>query len=102
MKLAKNIIQLRESVGWNQSELARRVGVPSPTINMIEKGNRYPRLDTVMKIAEVFKVGLDELCGIEKINNEFFKDFYMKYNKIYELDKEARSLILKLIDRLSY
>jgi transcriptional regulator with XRE-family HTH domain len=58
--LGANIWRLRELRGVDQSLLAREVGVDVRTLRLIEAG-RMPRLPTFVRIADFFKVSLDEL-----------------------------------------
>lgn len=43
-------------------ELAKKSGVPQPTISQIEKGNRkFPTYENIRKIAKALGIGLEEL-----------------------------------------
>ena len=54
----------RERLGWNQSELARRSGVPSQVISRLESGARAGlTLDVARRLASALGVGLDALAG---------------------------------------
>jgi transcriptional regulator with XRE-family HTH domain len=54
----------REHLGWNQSELARRSGVPSQVISRLESGARAGlTLDVARRLARALGVGLDALAG---------------------------------------
>ena len=54
----------RERLGWNQSELARRSGVPSQVISRLESGARAGlTLDVARRLARALGVGLDALAG---------------------------------------
>ncbi len=44
-----------------QEELARRVGCTRQTINAIEAAKYGPSLELAFKIADVFKVGINEV-----------------------------------------
>ena len=62
--LAKNIKKLREKHHLTQEQLAQKSDITYSTLIKIESGaNGNPTLDTLLKLASVFKVGLDELIG---------------------------------------
>ena len=58
------IRELREGRDWSQSELARRSGVPSPTISRIEAGKTagisFETLEKLAKALEVHPAALIE------------------------------------------
>lgn len=51
----KRVRELRRESGMRQGELARAVGVSHSTLCYIEKGRHTPRLDTAMRIVDVFR-----------------------------------------------
>ena len=61
MSFADNLRLLRKNNGYTQKELCTELGVALSTVAMWETGNRQPDLDTAKKIAEFFKVSVDEL-----------------------------------------
>lgn len=102
--IAENIIRLREKANWSQSELARQAGITNAAISMIEKGNRNPALLTAIKIADAFKMKLDDLCTHDSPNNiynSYAKIFYLKYSVIDTLDEKDQNFILKIANRLN-
>ena len=61
MSFADNLRLLRKNNGYTQKELCTELGVALSTVAMWETVNRQPDLDTAKKIAEFFKVSVDEL-----------------------------------------
>ncbi|MBL7132142.1 MAG: helix-turn-helix transcriptional regulator [Candidatus Omnitrophica bacterium] len=62
--LSKRLKELRKEKGWTQQELAERTRLSFNAITKIEQGlAKYPTLKTLIKLADVFEVGLDELVG---------------------------------------
>ena len=62
--LSKNIKRLRNKYKLSQEGLAQKAGITYSTLIKIESGaNKNPTLETMRKLASVFKVGLDELVG---------------------------------------
>ena len=63
--LSENLKVLRKQKGFSQEELAVRVNVVRQTVSKWEKGLSVPDADTVVKLAEVFGVSVNELLGEE-------------------------------------
>lgn len=51
----------RESMGWSQGELARRLGVSRQTINAVETDKYDPSLPLALRMARLFGVAVPEL-----------------------------------------
>ncbi len=60
---AERLKALRESRKLTQTRLAELIGTNSRAYNRWERGTFIPQLDTLMKIADVLNVTLDELAG---------------------------------------
>ncbi len=52
---------IRESRGWSQGELARRLGVSRQTINAVETDKYDPSLPLALRMAKLFGVAVPEL-----------------------------------------
>jgi putative transcriptional regulator len=60
--IQNNLRTLRFHAGeMTQQELADKIGVSRQTIVAIEKGNYSPSLELAFRIAQVFKVPLEEV-----------------------------------------
>ncbi len=57
---------LRKNKGLNQSQLADKIGIARTTVSNYEQGVRFPKQNTLIKIAEFFEVSVDYLLGNEK------------------------------------
>jgi putative transcriptional regulator len=69
MKLGNHIRRFRFERGdISQETLAREIGVTRQTIHSIEKGKFIPSTLLAFKLAEYFKVRVDELFYLEKEN----------------------------------
>ncbi len=65
--LANRIKELRDRKGISQEELAHRAGLSRTGMGFLETGKRWPRLDTLMKVADGLNITLDELFkGLHK------------------------------------
>jgi putative transcriptional regulator len=53
--------ELRAERGWNQQELAERVGVSRQTINAIETERYDPSLPLASKLAETFGYRIEKI-----------------------------------------
>lgn len=60
---AANLKALRKSYKLSQSELAERVGTSQRNISYWENGTTQPDIDTLVRLADVFDVSVDELLG---------------------------------------
>ncbi|MBC6400787.1 MAG: LexA family transcriptional regulator [Ekhidna sp.] len=59
--IPNNIKFLRKKNGFTQETFAKVLGINRPSIGAYEEGRADPRLTTLSKIAELFKVSVDEL-----------------------------------------
>lgn len=62
---SERIKQLRLSLGINQVEFGRRLGVSKQCISNWENGNIQPSIDMLIKISRSFKVSSDFLLGLD-------------------------------------
>jgi transcriptional regulator with XRE-family HTH domain len=59
--LADRIRELRLDKKISQEELAHRSGLSRTGMGFLETGSRWPRLDTLMSVAEGLNISVDEL-----------------------------------------
>lgn len=84
----KRLIELMEEKDMTQCELANLIGTTNVTISRYISGDRSPRIEIIVKIAEVFNVSIDYLLGFS--NTRFVNDFsnYSGLSKIeYKLNE---------------
>jgi transcriptional regulator with XRE-family HTH domain len=60
-RLGQNLVELREKRGLTQVATAERAGLHRTEISLIERGQRVPRLDTIVKLAGAVQV---EPCAL--------------------------------------
>jgi transcriptional regulator with XRE-family HTH domain len=53
--------QIRVEKGFTQDEVAKHLGLARPTITQYEKGLYDPSIDTINKLADLFKINVSEL-----------------------------------------
>lgn len=56
-----DLYQARKNRKWSQEEVARRIGVDVRTYARWEQGNAIPRLPSLKRLCDVFKMKPDQL-----------------------------------------
>ncbi len=62
---------LRHTKGLSQMEFAKMIKISKSSVNMYERGEREPGLETLEAIADFFNVDLDYLLGKSDFKNKF-------------------------------
>ena len=63
IEIGDRIRYFRRSKRWTQQELAARTGVTTAFIGYLERGEKKPSLETMVKLGEALGVGLDRLVA---------------------------------------
>lgn len=66
MKLNENLIQLRAEKGLSQEAVAQAVHIKTRTYQNYEYGLRLPLLPTLIVLADLYDISLDELVCRER------------------------------------
>ncbi|MBR2987780.1 MAG: helix-turn-helix transcriptional regulator [Clostridia bacterium] len=61
--IGKRIRKYREAKGWRQEDLAEKAGLSVTYTGMIERGEKVPKLETFITIANVLEVSADLLLA---------------------------------------
>ena len=61
--IGKRIRKYRESKGWRQEDFAEKIGLSVTYTGMIERGEKVPKLETFITIANVLNVSADMLLA---------------------------------------
>lgn len=61
---------LRHEAGLSQQDFAKQLGISKSSINMYERGEREPGLETLEAIADSFNVDMDYLLGKSEHRNK--------------------------------
>ena len=61
--VGNNIRKLRKKHGMNQKELAEKLNIRRQTVSAYEREVSTPDIYTLIRIADIFSVSLDELAG---------------------------------------
>ncbi len=97
---AKRLKQLREERSMTQARLASLLDIDPRAYNRWERGSNMPQLDTLIKIADILKVSLDELVGRTesisepKIRNNKLLHLYEKVDNLPDQDQQALVIML--------
>lgn len=59
--ISRAIKRLRNNAGLTQVELAERIGISQGSLSAYESGKDIPSVNTLIRMADVFKCTLDEL-----------------------------------------
>lgn len=63
IRVSENIRYLRKKMGYTQEQFAELIGIKRSLVGAYEEGRADPRLNNLLKMAEVFEVSLDELIS---------------------------------------
>lgn len=61
--IGRRIRKARERKGWRQEDFAEKIGLSVTYTGMIERGEKVPRLETFITIANVLGVSADQLLA---------------------------------------
>jgi len=98
--LKDKLKELRELRKVTQTRLAELIGVSPRVYNRWENGDAIPHWESVVKIAEVLDVSLDQLAGRTKqddkvvIHNHKLHELYKKVNELSDEDQQALIIVL--------
>jgi len=74
MNFGKLLRQLRKEKGLTQAELARLISIGESTVSFYESGKRQPDYETLIRLANIFRVSVDQLLGRQKDNIEIYSN----------------------------
>ncbi len=86
-ELGNRIRQVRVNCGCSQERLAEYVGVSRTAVSRWESGDSEPKLQHLVRIAELLQVSSDTLLGVPKSQTSF-------------LSKEAESALHEFIEAI--
>lgn len=102
-KFAERLKQLRSARKMTQTRLAQLLEVSPRVYNRWENGIATPHLDTVVRIADILNVTLDELAGRKDGNGEaniHNPELHRLYKKVDQLSDEDQKALLVVLDSL--
>ena len=99
VSIGKRIRACREQKGWNQEEFAEKVGLSIPYIGMIERGEKVPKLETFVRIANTLEVTSDLLLA-DVLQVQPYADTSAISARINSLDRDGRDRIYDVVNTL--
>lgn len=97
LSIGQNIKKKRLSKSWKQSTLAEKVDLSTSYVGMIERGEKIPRLETLVHITNALDSTSDEILeGVLNRGYEIRMSEYIK--KIQNLPKEEQTKIFEVMD----
>lgn len=69
MKFTDIIVELMKQEGLSQKELAEKINVTEASMSRYIKGERIPRIDVLVKLANVFNVSIEYLQGLKEVDD---------------------------------
>ena len=97
--IGKRIKSAREKKGLTQEQLAEQVNLSPMHISVIERGNKLPRLETLINIANVLDVSADILLQAV-VNNQIKLHTSEASNLIAQLSREDQRRVLAALHSL--
>jgi transcriptional regulator with XRE-family HTH domain len=91
---------LREARQITQTRLASLLEVDPRVYNRWERGTATPQFDTVVRIADILQISLDELAGRSaaitepKIHNTELLNLYQQVDSLPDADQQALVLVI--------
>ncbi len=94
--IGKRIQKHRKAKGWRQEEFAERIDLSVNYTGMIERGEKTPRLETFIKIANVLDISPDLLL-IDVINAQYEIKSSLLMDELSTLTPAARERIYRVV-----
>ncbi len=94
--IGKRIRKYREAKGWRQEDFAEKIGLSVTYTGMIERGEKTPKLETFITIANVLDVSPDLLLA-DVINSQYEIRSSELTDEIDALDPHEKERIYSVI-----
>lgn len=96
-EFAKNLKKYRKMKNISQEKLGKSLNYGSTAIANYESGRNEPSIDSLIKIAEVLDVTIDDLLGMKRKTGE--KQLLSAFKR---LDQEKQQIVLHFIETLQF
>ena len=98
--LCRNIRRFREQFGWEQKELAERIGVTGNAVSNWENGRSRPDINLLPSLCDVLEVTLYDLLGLEGPSLQYTAGEQMLIDKYRDLTPGHKRAVDGLVDTL--
>ena len=102
MIFGENLKKLRKERNWSQDALGEKIGIHGRHIGKYEMGKVMPNADTLIKLANLFKVSIDYLLldeeGVSLTSNINDRMLLKDFETLDKMDTKDREIIKSLID----
>mgnify|MGYP005759466829 CR=1 FL=1 len=95
--IGKRIKGKRLENGWSQEDLAEKTNLSPVYIGMIERGEKVPKLETFIRIANALNSSADELL-LDVLDYGYIIKISKYTEKIKTLDKKNQNKLFKIIE----
>lgn len=95
--IGKRIRAVREEKGWSQEQFAERIGLSVTYTGMIERGERVPKLETFIRIANTLGTSADILLA-DVLDSRLDIEASAMNERLDKLPDEDRELVFDIAD----
>ncbi|WP_312047565.1 helix-turn-helix transcriptional regulator [Anaerotignum sp.] len=89
--LSEKLKNIREKKNYSKAEMARLLQIPYTTYNNYETGTREPKIETIIKIANILGIHLSDILDYEPISSDEL------YEVMDSSDIETAKMLLKCV-----
>ncbi len=97
IEVGERLRDARERTKVKQAEAAEKVGLSRTTLIAIEQGQRRVRIDELRKLANVYKMSINELMRQEAVK----ADLTPKFRKLYQQKDDSIEIAVKQLEDLA-
>lgn len=99
--IAERLKAAREKQGWNQSQLALKLGITASSTNQYEAGTKKPSTEILLKIAGELGVSTDYLLGASDDEKIFLgKEVATLFKEYKALSPRDRRVVMEVVKAL--
>lgn len=102
--IGRNIRSLRSKQGMSLSALAREIGVDNAYMGRLERGEKNPRSDTLLRIAYALNVTVDNLFNFDigglELQSSTVRRLLELSETLDQMEYSDRSKVLQIIEQV--